>query len=1246
MAKTTLEVNAKVDKALKEFKKLKDKMDDISNNFDGIAVASTVAFGGLIASLGLAGKHFGEFQDRMRSVKTLLDEGSFKDIGKTLNEGFKDFEKETLGVLKQMPVDIEKASKSLFDFISAGVPASKANQAMAEAAKLAIAGQTDVATATDGLTSALNAYGISADKANVIAGKFFLAQKSGKTTIAELSTDFGKVGATAAAMNVGFEEVLASVSAMTLAGIKTNEAYTGLKAVLAGISAPTTQAAEEAKRLGVEFDLGALKSKGLKKFLDDLKNSAGFTSDSIVQLFGSTEAQNAVFALTGQQASKFDSILKTLSDDVGGVETVNTAFAEQMSTLPKKLDSLKNKVFATSVEFGEKLAPALEKVVDIGTGLVDFLSNLSDGQKEFLAYSALVAAGVLGSVAAFTGFLAILGPVTTGFFELQTGLSVVVPFLKTRLVGAIGAASKAFMAFSTFMLTNPIGLALTAIAVSVAAFKVAWDNNFGGIQEKTVGTIAALKKAFTSFYDNLNELSRGVADIIEGSLTLDPGKVKRGYDKVKTTIAKTLKDTTKAYRDAHDEREKLNAESLVESSSRMAAEVRITKDGEAEKLATTQKTNREKDLAEKRRLAEIAKGYREWQDFIKESDEKAAEEKKKRDEQAKRDADAKAEAEAKAKLDLQMRLIRDFASGGLQKVAETAAAGFATTFMGPLMGEAVGAAFGLLSQSKDKFLNFLNSLTDAKFIKNIVTNLATAISEVLLNPAFWVKFANAVISALAAGVGEAFTGIFDNLVGGPNKSKIAKFDAEIAALSAERESLITKQTEAEYEKRLAGLEKIVTDSEARKADIQKKYDDAVAEYREQKRAEMQRAFDEEIAHEKEAVEEATQKRIDLEQRLIDLRNQRSEVGKSEEQTKLENELIGEQAILDRANQAREDAKRALGDAEADLFYAQTEEQRQLLRDQIKTLQAELDAANEQAVEAQENYNEAEIAKRQELGLAQKKTLDEQIAETEAALAVARAKELQAIEDEAKKEQELKKKYGLEEQKINQEGLNALKSQLDKAIAAELKAREMLAKRAKELRKEMGLPDDSVTAQIDALNKKIEELERKKAEEQGKPSIKDRVRENVTGGGKGPQIRSDHFMGEVDKAVTNPGHAVKDVGNAVASVFGGDDDDGGWPFARGGIIKPRYAARGMFVRRGLDTVPAMLQPGEMILNNSQQRRLFDIADGRGEATGGSGPQNIIVTIRGEGAFKTLVENAIIEANAIGTGRIKVAAGSED
>ena len=88
---------------------------------------------------------------------------------------------------------LDVLTKGLFDTVSAGIDAAKATEFLGVASRLAIAGVTDVSVATDGLTSAINAYGLSADDANLVASKFFTAQKRGKTTVKDEKSGFAGV---------------------------------------------------------------------------------------------------------------------------------------------------------------------------------------------------------------------------------------------------------------------------------------------------------------------------------------------------------------------------------------------------------------------------------------------------------------------------------------------------------------------------------------------------------------------------------------------------------------------------------------------------------------------------------------------------------------------------------------------------------------------------------------------------------------------------------------------------------------------------------------------------------------------------------------------------------------------------------------------------------------------------------------------------------------------------------------------
>ena len=347
--------------ASKSVRKLGLDVSDLSGQLKTIGKGAAVGFAALSGAATASVVAFAKFDNEIRGVKTLLDQTSFGAKG--LEKGFEDMRKDLLDLGATSGQSLSKLNKALFDTVSAGIDAGDAVEVVGVSAKLAVAGLTDVSIATDGMTSALNAYGDAAGDADDVAAAFFTAQKFGKTTIEELASSFGVVGSNAEAAGVKFEELLGATSAVTAAGVSTSAAMVGLKAVIANVSKPTADAAKEAKRLGVEFNAAALRSQGLEGFLKSLSTAQGFTKDSVTKLFGSVQAQGVAFALTGKQADSFSRNVAELNDKQKAGATLSAAYAVQNQSLSRQFETLKGLVTVVATEFGQELAPSFGLVV-------------------------------------------------------------------------------------------------------------------------------------------------------------------------------------------------------------------------------------------------------------------------------------------------------------------------------------------------------------------------------------------------------------------------------------------------------------------------------------------------------------------------------------------------------------------------------------------------------------------------------------------------------------------------------------------------------------------------------------------------------------------------------------------------------------------------------------------------------------------------------------------------------------------
>lgn len=466
-------VKADIDKFKKDFAKVQKHIKNVNKDLKAQFKASAVAFTGLTAGLGASLVSFAKFENELNSVKTLLNEDSFKNSGKNLEQGFKDMRKELMAVGATTPVAIGDLNKALFDTVSAGVDAGKAVDVVRSAAGLAVAGVTDLKVATDGITSALNAYGMGAEQSELVASKFFQAQVNGKLTIEELSSSIGTLAPTAAAMGVSFDEMLGSVSAITLAGTSTSEAMTQMKAVLSNIAKPTKAAQEEAARLGIQFDQSALKTKGLQGFIESLTNAQGFNKESATKLFGSTEALNAIFSLTGNQADAFKKTIGSLGNEQKTLTNYQKQLASQSSTLHNQIEILKNKFSVLVQTLVSEFAPIATKVIKVVSQLFTKISQDEKLRK--------LVVGVLAGSAALTGLV--------------------------TAMGAVGFAAKILMGGSG------IGLIIIGLGLLYSYWDDIWP---------------AMKKTFFNFVDYIKLLANSYLKILKGMFTFDFALIKEG----------------------------------------------------------------------------------------------------------------------------------------------------------------------------------------------------------------------------------------------------------------------------------------------------------------------------------------------------------------------------------------------------------------------------------------------------------------------------------------------------------------------------------------------------------------------------------------------------------------------------------------------------------------------------------------------------------------------------------------------
>ncbi|OAN68236.1 phage tail tape measure protein, partial [Sulfitobacter sp. EhC04] len=291
--------------------------------------------------------------------------------------------------------------EAFYQAISAGAgDVRQSAELLEQSNKFAIGGVTSTTIAVDALTTATNSYKASNLTAAQASDAMFVGIRAGKTTAAELGAALGNVLPIASALNVSFDEVVATTAALTTQGLTTAQSVTGLRAALTAVTGPTKQASDLAAQLGIEFNTAAIESMGLKGFLDQIVVATGGSADAMRALFGSVEATTAVLALAGGGSAQLTSILEQMENKLGATET---AFQKINSSLDGRLNRATAALGDILLGLGNVILPILVPAAEAMAGAMMLLANNTDALGVaigILAASKIPAliSGMLGSV--------------------------------------------------------------------------------------------------------------------------------------------------------------------------------------------------------------------------------------------------------------------------------------------------------------------------------------------------------------------------------------------------------------------------------------------------------------------------------------------------------------------------------------------------------------------------------------------------------------------------------------------------------------------------------------------------------------------------------------------------------------------------------------------------------------------------------------------------------------------------------
>jgi len=310
----------------------------------GIAAAAYAA----IQTLGGASRDFIAFDKTLGEISTQLLDNTAR-----VNE----FAAASQNLALQFGSGLTDQSKAFYEVLSTGITDTReATELLTAANKLAIGGNSNLGTAISGLTSIVKGYGDKVKDVNEVSDTLFTASLAGKISIEELSEGLGRIIPLADALDVGLEEVTSAIAALTLTGVSARESITSVRAVLAAVVKPSSEAADEAERLGLNFNAAAIKSKGMLAFLEELKQKTGGSVTSLGLLFGGVEAILPALNLVNNGGKEFNQIMGQMADKAG---ITDKAFDQMAATADFKVNRFFAAMNVISKEVGATLASIL-----------------------------------------------------------------------------------------------------------------------------------------------------------------------------------------------------------------------------------------------------------------------------------------------------------------------------------------------------------------------------------------------------------------------------------------------------------------------------------------------------------------------------------------------------------------------------------------------------------------------------------------------------------------------------------------------------------------------------------------------------------------------------------------------------------------------------------------------------------------------------------------------------------------------
>lgn len=313
-----------------------------------------------------------------------------------------------------------EAAEALNYMALAGYDAQTQMDMLPNVLNLAAAGGLELGAASDMVTDAQTALGLSLEETGVMVDQMAMAASKSNTSVGQLGDAFLKIGANARNLSGGTTELSTVLGVLADNGIKGSEAGTHLRNIMLSLTPSTDKAAAAWEELGVKAYDAEGNLRDLPTVFQELNDSMDGWSDEertnqLSAMFNKTDLAS-INALLETSGDRWNELSGAIDNASGSADQMAKT---QLDNLEGDITLFKSALEGAQIALSDQLTPTLREFVSFGS---DGLSTLTQAFQE---------GGLSGAMDALGGIL-------------SDGLSMIIEMLPDvidagmQLLGALG----------------------------------------------------------------------------------------------------------------------------------------------------------------------------------------------------------------------------------------------------------------------------------------------------------------------------------------------------------------------------------------------------------------------------------------------------------------------------------------------------------------------------------------------------------------------------------------------------------------------------------------------------------------------------------------------------------------------------------------------------------------------------------------------------------------------------------------